>query len=116
MKSFRQQLGSALLVIFTVAAIVGAAINFQQQSRFHLPDDGVTWDDRPVAGGATAVTAIYVTPGSPGDVFGGIRPGDVLEAINGRRVGTSVEVTEILAGIGSWKGAVYTMRRGGVEF
>ena len=115
MKSFRQQLGSALLVILTVAAIVGAAINFQQQSRFHLPDDGVTWDDR-ADGGQSGVTAIYVTPGSPGDVFGGIRPGDVLEAINGRRVGAAVEVTEILAGIGSWKGAVYTLRRGGVEF
>jgi hypothetical protein len=116
MKELKQQLGSALLVILTVAAIVGAAINFQQQSRFHLPDDGVTWDDRPVAPGEMAVTALYVTPGGPGQSFGGIRAGDVLEAINGRRVHTSVEVMEILAGVGSWKGATYSIRRDGVEF
>ena len=50
MKELKQQLVSALLVIVTVAAVIAAAINFQQQSRFHLPDDGVTWLDRPSDG------------------------------------------------------------------
>ena len=45
MRELKQQLVSALLVILTVAAVVAAAINFQQQSRYHLPDDGVTWVD-----------------------------------------------------------------------
>ena len=43
MKELKQQFGNALLVIVTVALVVAAAINFQQQGRFHLPDDGVTW-------------------------------------------------------------------------
>src|SRR5258707_987272 len=46
MKELKQQLVGALLVIVTVAAIVAAAINLQQQTRFHLPDDGVTWLDQ----------------------------------------------------------------------
>ncbi len=46
MREFRQQLVSALLVIVTVAAVIAAAINFQQQSRFALPDDGVAWMDQ----------------------------------------------------------------------
>ena len=46
MKELRQQLVSALLVIVTVAAVVAAAINLQQQNKFHLPDDGVTWLDQ----------------------------------------------------------------------
>jgi hypothetical protein len=50
MRELRQQLTNALLMIVTVAAVVAAAINFQQQSKFHMPDDGVTWVDRQVAG------------------------------------------------------------------
>ena len=46
MKELRQQLVSALLVIVTVAAVVAAAINLQQQNKFHLPDDGITWLDQ----------------------------------------------------------------------
>ena len=37
---------SGLLAVLTVAAAIAAAINFQQQGRYHLPDDGVTWVDR----------------------------------------------------------------------
>jgi len=42
MKDLKLQFVSALLVIVTVAAVLAAALNFQQQSRYHLPDDGVT--------------------------------------------------------------------------
>ena len=50
MRELRQQLTNALLMIITVAAVVAAAINFQQQSKFHMPDDGVTWADQQLAG------------------------------------------------------------------
>ena len=49
MRELRQQLTNALLMIVTVAVVVAAAINFQQQSKFHTPDDGVTWVDRMVS-------------------------------------------------------------------
>ena len=67
MKELRQQLVGALLVIITVAAIVAAAINLQQQNKFHLPDDGVTWlDQSQGAGQNSAVVAVYVAHDSPG--------------------------------------------------
>ena len=40
------QLSTAILTLLTLAAGVSAVINFQQQSRFRLPDDGVIWVDR----------------------------------------------------------------------
>ncbi|MCC6391752.1 MAG: hypothetical protein IT167_14225, partial [Bryobacterales bacterium] len=46
LKELKLQLANALLVVLTVAAIIAAGINFQQQSRYRLPDDGVSWSDR----------------------------------------------------------------------
>ena len=46
MKELKEQFVSALLVILTVAAVIASVINFQQQHRFRLPDDGVVWVDR----------------------------------------------------------------------
>ena len=72
MKELRQQLVSALLVIVTVAAVVAAAINLQQQNKFHLPDDGITWLDQSQGTGQnSAVVAVYVAPGSPGEKWAG---------------------------------------------
>ena len=65
MREFRQQLVSALLVIVTVAAVVAAAINFQQQSRFALPDDGVAWVDQ-VQGDSRAGCRGLCHSGKPG--------------------------------------------------
>ena len=63
MRELRQQLTNALLMIVTVAAVVAAAINFQQQSKFYMPDDGATWVDQIVAGEMSPV-ASYIAPGS----------------------------------------------------
>src|SRR5580704_12536835 len=115
MKELKQQLASALLVIVTVAAIVAAAINFQQQSRFHLPDDGVTWVDQTVNGAPSdRIVAAYVTPHSPGEKAG-IHVGDVLVSIENQRIGRSEDATEILARLGVWSKAEYRILHGGVE-
>ena len=55
------QLSTAILTILTLAAGVSAFINFQQQNRFRLPEDGVIWVDR--QGG---VEALVRQAGSPG--------------------------------------------------
>ena len=113
MKELKQQLVSALLVIVTVAAVIAAAINFQQQSRYHLPDDGVTWIDR-ASGDSTQVVAIYVVPGSPGEKAG-IHKGDVLASIEGVKVETAGDAMQVLARLGPWRRAEYQIRHDGVE-
>jgi len=109
-RELKDQFVGALLVILTVALVVAAAINLQQQDRFHLPDDGVTWTDQ---GGG--VQAIYIVPGSAAD-RAGLRVGDTLVAIEGHRVENSLDVTQVLARLGSWSKAEYRIARHGVEF
>lgn len=60
-ENLRTRLGAVVLALLTIAAIVFAVLNFQQRSRFILPDDGVTWMDSD-----QGVVALHVIPGSPG--------------------------------------------------
>ena len=115
MREFRQQLVSALLVIVTVAAVVAAAVNFQQQSRFALPDDGVAWVDQIGADHNSHVVAAYVMPGSPA-AKRGLRTGDVLLSIEDVRMDDALEATQVLARLGPWREAKYEMMRGGRPF
>ena len=113
MRELKQQLVSALLVIFTVAAVIAAAVNFQQQSKYHLPEDGVTWDDR-ASGDANQVVAVYVTPHSPGEKAG-IHVGDVLVSIEGVRIERAVDATEVQARLGAWRKAEYQILHNRVQ-
>jgi two-component system, NtrC family, sensor kinase len=110
MKELKQQLVSALLVIVAVAAVVAAAINLQQQSLFHLPDDGVTWMDQ--AGGG--VVAAYIAPASPGEKAG-IHKGDVLVAIADFPISKAIDATAVLARLGAWKKTEYKVLHDRVE-
>ena len=103
------QLSTAILTILTLAAGVSAFINFQQQNKFHLPDDGVIWVDR-----HGAVEALYVKPGGAGS-NAGIHAGDQLVLIEGVPVRKALEVAQVLLGIGSWKKARYHIVSRGVD-
>jgi two-component system NtrC family sensor kinase len=102
------QLSTAILTILTLAAGVSAFINFEQQSRFQLPEDGVIWVDR--AGG---VEALYVRPQS-GGANAGVHPGDRLESIAGVAVDKAAAVIQILVVLGPWKKTTYLVNHGGV--
>ena len=109
MRELKNQLISALLVILTVAAVICAVINFNQQRRYHLPYDGAIWVDRD--GG---VKAFHVDRGSPADrVF--IRPGDRLISIAGARIERAGDVMDVLSKVASYTVADYVTERGGVE-
>ena len=103
------QLSTAILTILTLAAGVSAFINFQQQNRFRLPEDGVIWVDR-----QGAVEALYVKPGSPGR-NAGIHQGDRLLDIDGAPIEQATDVAKVLVRIGAWSRAKYRLQSRGVE-
>jgi two-component system NtrC family sensor kinase len=110
MRELKFQFSGALLMVLTVAAVFSAFINFQQQSRFKLPDDGVTWSDR-----AGRVEALYVLPGSPADNVG-IRRGDQVLKVAGAAIEKAINVSQVLARVQPWNKATYSLRRHGVDF
>ena len=104
------QFSTAILTLLTLAASVAAVINFQQLHRVRLPDDGVIWVD--LSGG---VQALSVPAGSQG-YKAGLRTGDRLQLINGAPIAKASDVTKVLAGLGSWKKAVYHVFRRSIDF
>jgi two-component system NtrC family sensor kinase len=113
MKELRHQLVSALLMIVTVAAVVAAAKNFQQQQKYQLPDDGVTWVDRLVLDEKRPVAA-YIAPGSPAEQAR-IREGDILVSIAGTKMTRAQDAAIVLAELGAWRDADYVVIRNGAE-
>jgi PAS domain S-box-containing protein len=103
------QLSTAILTILTIGVGAAALINFQQQQRFRLPEDGVIWVDR--NGGVEALTA----PAASQGYKAGLRTGDRLKMINGLPIQRAVEVTQVLARVGSWTKSKYYVSRAGVE-
>src|SRR5262245_35388506 len=103
------QFSTAILTILTLAAGVSALINFQQQNRFRLPEDGVIWVER-----KGAVEALWVKKGGPGS-NAGIRVGDHLLAIENVPIAKATDATRVLARIGPWSKAQYQVETRGVK-
>ncbi len=103
----RTRLGAVLLALVTLAAIIFAALNFQQRSHFVLPDDGVTWMDT-----AQGVTAWHIVPGSPAD-RAGMREGDEVQTVAGVPIHRATDATRILFRSGPWTEVHYGIRRNG---
>jgi two-component system NtrC family sensor kinase len=108
-QELRFQLSTAILTIITLGAFFAAAINFDQQRKFRLPEDGVIWVNR-----AAGVEALVVRQGSAA-AKAGIRVGDRLKSIDGVPITSDVKVAQVLATIGSWAKADYRLNRGGLD-
>ena len=76
------QLSSAILTVVTIAAVVAGVLNYEQNRRFQLPDDGVTWVDRREFQ-RHVVEAYQVEPESERLSGRGLHKGDEILAING---------------------------------
>ena len=113
-KELKSQFAGALIVILTMAAVIAAGINFQQQKKFKLPEDGVTWVDRTEPGKSPSVLAAFIVAQSQGDKAG-LHAGDILRKINGSRVESAIDVTQVLVRLGPWSKAEYYVERGGIE-
>jgi len=106
----RFRLGAVSLALLTLTAMVFAVLNFQQRSRFVVPDDGVTWMDS-----ASGVMAWHVAPGTPGD-RAGIKQGDYVESLHGTKIHRATDVTKLLWRAGPWTEVRYGIRRDGESF
>src|SRR5215831_4390257 len=103
------QFSTAILTILTLAAGVSALINFQQQNRFRLPEDGVIWVER-----NGAVEALWVKKGGPG-YNAGILVGDHLLSIEHIPIKQAIDITKVLARVGPWGKAQYEVETRGVK-
>jgi len=111
LQELKFQVSTAVLTVITIAAIAAAVVNFQQLHRFRLADDGVTWIDVTTNGPLPRViTAYRVAPGSGAD-RAGLREGDTLVRINGVALQKALDVPQILAGVGAWNRANYSIVR-----
>jgi two-component system NtrC family sensor kinase len=108
--SLRMRLGAVLLALITLSAVVFAVLNFQQRSRFVLPDDGVTWMDS-----AQGVTAWHVVADSPA-ARAGIKQNDIVESVRAVPIQRATDVTRVLFRVGPWAEVHYQMRRGEAAF
>jgi two-component system, NtrC family, sensor kinase len=109
-QNLRVSLGAVVLALATLAAVIYAWINFRQRETYEIPDDGVAWFDT-----SHGAQAWKLAPNSPAS-RAGIRPGDILVAINGAAVDTQVQVTKRLWRAGLWTQVRYKLVRNGQEF
>lgn len=79
---------SVLAVALVAVLIVLGIANVTLRSRWHEVEDGVLWSQR-----AEGVTATEVASGSAG-ALAGVKPGDVLVAVNGQPIEAVADVVE----------------------
>jgi signal transduction histidine kinase len=83
----RRPWGSSIFAVLIVATLVALGVaNIVIRAQWHEVEDGVFWGAR-----AEGVIAVDVAPGSAADAAG-VRPGDILLAVNGAAVQTPADV------------------------
>ena len=97
-----------VLTALTIAAGVFGVINFQKERQFEIPTDGVWWVEK-----NSQVIAERVDPNGPA-AKAGIKPDDVLTAINDRTVASTADATKYQFRTGAYSKATYSLVRSGV--
>ncbi len=107
-RDFQIRFVAVVLAIFTVTAAVFGWINWQKERQFETPYDGVWWVEH-----HGQLTAQRVDPNGPG-ARAGIKPGDVLAAINERPVPTTADLSRQMFRVGAWAKTTYNLVRQGI--
>lgn len=93
------------LAVATLTACVLAAINFNRESHFDVPTDGIWWIE--ATGGLRAERVPVDSPG----YRAGIRAGDILTAINDRPTPRLAPLEQEIFHSGTWAHATYSILR-----
>ena len=107
-REFQARFTAILLGLLTVAAIVFAGYNYKVERQFPVPDDGVWWLERD---GRLVANRLDPTGAA---ASAGIRNGDAIVSINGRKVENSASLSRQLYYSGVWSKATYSLIRGSV--
>jgi two-component system, NtrC family, sensor kinase len=99
---------AVFLALLSVAAIVLACINFQKDREYSSPYDGVWWVEE---GGHLRAQRVDVD--GPGQKAG-IKPGDLLVAVQDHAVTNVGALEHQIYGVGVWSKATYSLVRQGV--
>jgi two-component system, NtrC family, sensor kinase len=99
---------AVVLAFFTVAAVIFAWKNYEQEGLHPTPDDGVWWVES-----AQGLEARRVNPHGAGE-RAGIKQNDVLHQINEQAVNTTADVVKQLYRKGIYSELKYSVTRNGV--
>src|SRR5215470_459591 len=104
-RDFQLRFIAGLLILLTTAAVVLAWINFQKETEFQIPYDGVTWMEH-----NGSLLADGVDLSGPG-ARAGIKEGDALVAVNEHQVKAAPGLMRELYRVGPWSKAKYSLER-----
>ncbi|HTV82140.1 MAG TPA: ATP-binding protein [Acidobacteriaceae bacterium] len=109
MKSFQTRMTAILLALFTVAAIVCAGFNLDQENHYQSPTDGVSWME-----GHGGLVAERVPDNSPAEQAG-VKAGDLLTSANGVPMRRVADVAREMWRTGANLTIHYTLVRDGIR-
>jgi two-component system, NtrC family, sensor kinase len=98
---------TVLTGVLSLGLVVCGYLSIRQQIIYRLPSDGATWVDS-----RAGVRAWLVTPDGPAE-RAGIRPGDLLVAVNGSAPASAREVARTVFESGIGSKLAYQIERGG---
>lgn len=96
---------AVVLALATIAVCVLAALNFEHESSFEVPTDGIWWLE--AKGGLRAERAPVESPG----YRAGIRAGDILVSVNDRPTPRIAPLVREMYRSGIWSHANYSLLR-----
>ena len=107
------RLVATLLATATVALVLLAVFNLQQESYYQQPDDGVVWTESTshVLPGLIAVRVLKDGPGAQA----GVEPGDLLTAIDDHTIELAADLNRELKHVDVYGTANYSIIRRGIQ-